>query len=94
MGNGIPILDTITDKCKVERINDYTFKIILMQGLNRQIRRMCEYLNYEVQKLKRVRIMNISIQNIKPGKYRSFTQKELETINKLVGNSSKTEEAS
>jgi 23S rRNA pseudouridine2604 synthase len=94
MGNGIPILDTITDSCKVERINDYTFKIILMQGLNRQIRRMCEYLDYEVQKLKRVRIMNISIHNIKPGNYRSFTKKELETINRLVGNSSKTEEAS
>ncbi|MEI6866229.1 pseudouridine synthase [Flavicella sp.] len=94
MENGIPILDTITDKCNVEKINDYTFKIILMQGLNRQIRRMCEQLGYEVKKLKRIRIMNISLNNIKPGKYRSFTKNELQTINRLVGNSSKTEEAS
>ncbi|WP_152286417.1 23S rRNA pseudouridine(2604) synthase RluF [Flavicella marina] len=94
MSNGIPILDTITDKCKVEKINDYTFKIILTQGLNRQIRRMCEYLNYEVKKLKRVRIMNIRLNNLKPGKYREFTKQELQTINQLVGNSSKTEEAS
>ena len=94
MGNGVPVLDTISDTCTVEKINDYTFKIILMQGLNRQIRRMCEYLGFEVKKLKRVRIMNISIHNIKPGKYRSFTRAELLTINKLVGNSSKTEEAS
>ena len=94
MGNGIPVLNTITDKCFVEKINDYTFKIILMQGLNRQIRRMCEYLGYEVKKLKRVRIMNIRLNNIKPGKYRAFTRAELLTINKLVGNSCKTEEAS
>ncbi len=94
MRNGIPILDTITDKCTVEKINDYTFKIILTQGLNRQIRRMCDYLGYEVQKLKRVRIMNISIDNIKPGKYRAFTKKELQKLNDLIGNSSKTEEAS
>jgi len=94
MGNGIPILDTITDKCHIEKLNDYTFKIVLMQGLNRQIRRMCEYLDYQVLKLKRVRIMNISLQNIKPGKYRSFTPQELQTIQKLVGKSSKTEEAS
>ncbi len=94
MGNGIPVLDTITNKCKVEKINEYTFKIILTQGLNRQIRRMCEYLGYEVTKLKRIRIMNISLNNLKPGKYRHFTDRELQVINKLVGNSSKTEEAS
>jgi 23S rRNA pseudouridine2604 synthase len=94
MSNGVPVLDTISDKCFVEKLNDYTFKIILMQGLNRQIRRMCEYLGYEVKKLKRVRIMNINLNNIKPGKYRSFTKDELTTIHKLVGNSSKTEEAS
>lgn len=94
MGNGIPILDTITDKCRVEKINDFTFKIVLTQGLNRQIRRMCEYLGYEVKKLKRVRIMNISLNNLKPGKFRNFTERELQVMNKLVGNSSKTEEAS
>ncbi len=94
MGNGIPILDTITDACKVEKINDYTFRIILTQGLNRQIRRMCSYLDYEVQSLKRTRIMNISIDKLKPGKYRSFTKEELRTIEQLVGTSSKTEEAS
>jgi 23S rRNA pseudouridine2604 synthase len=94
MGNGIPILGTITDPCKVEKINHNTFKIILTQGLNRQIRRMCSYLSYEVQSLKRTRIMNISLDNLKPGKYRSFTEKELRTIEQLVGTSSKTEEAS
>lgn len=94
MGNGIPVLDTITDKCNVEKINNYTFRIILTQGLNRQIRRMCEYLGYEVQTLKRVRIMNISIDNIKPGKFRSFTDRELQVLNHSIGNSSKTEEAS
>lgn len=94
MGNGIPVLDTITDKCKVEKINDYTFNIILTQGLNRQIRRMCEYLGYEVQKLKRIRIMNISLDNIKPGKYREFSSRELQIMNHAIGNSSKTEEAS
>lgn len=94
MGNGIPVLDTITDTCKVEKINEYTFRIILTQGLNRQIRRMCEYLGYEVQKLKRIRIMNISIDHIKPGKYRSFTERELQVLNHMIGNSSKTEEAS
>ncbi|MFC2110676.1 pseudouridine synthase [Bacteroidota bacterium] len=94
MGNGIPVLDTISDKCKVEKINEYTFKIILTQGLNRQIRRMCEYLGYEVQKLKRVRIMNITLGNLKPGKIRAFTTRELQVMNHLVGHSSKTEEAS
>ncbi len=94
MGNGVPILDTITDKCTVERMDDFTFKIVLTQGLNRQIRRMCQYLDYEVRSLKRTRIMNISLDNIKVGKYRSFTKDELQTILDLVGDSSKTEEAS
>ncbi len=94
MGNGVPILDTVTDKCKVKRIDDFTFSIVLTQGLNRQIRRMCQYLNYEVRSLKRVRIMNISLENIKVGKYRSFTKDELQTILSLVEDSSKTEEAS
>tara|TARA_B100000809_G_scaffold30391_2_gene26388 strand:- start:12932 stop:13657 length:726 start_codon:yes stop_codon:yes gene_type:complete len=94
MGNGIPILDTVTDKCKVTRINDTTFNIVLTQGLNRQIRRMCDYLGYQVQTLKRVRIMNISLKNIKVGEYRSFTSKELNEIQTSISDSSKTEDAS
>lgn len=89
MSNGIPILDTITKKCEVEQINRFDFKIILTQGLNRQIRRMCEYLNYDVLKLKRIRIMNVKL-DIPVGKWRDLTKKELDEINKLVENSSKT----
>lgn len=89
MSNGIPILDTITKKCVVEQINRFDFKIILTQGLNRQIRRMCEYLNYDVLKLKRVRIMNVKL-DIPVGKWRHLTPKELNEINKLVENSAKT----
>ncbi|MBL4862272.1 MAG: pseudouridine synthase [Crocinitomicaceae bacterium] len=94
MSNGVPILDTITKKCKVTKTGDRTFTIVLTQGLNRQIRRMCIYLGYEVQSLKRVRVMNISLEGIKVGKYRSFTEKELTEILALVSDSSKTEEAS
>lgn len=94
MSHGIPILDTVTLKCKVTQINDHTFNIILAQGLNRQIRRMCDYLGYEVRTLKRVRIMNISLKNIKVGEYRSFTPSELHEIEKSITDSSKTEEAS
>lgn len=94
MGGGIPILGTVTKKCKVEKINDHVFKIILTQGLNRQIRRMCEYLGYEVKKLKRTRIMNVSLDGLKYGDWRELTQKEIDTINRLIKSSSKTEEAS
>ncbi|MDX8339186.1 23S rRNA pseudouridine(2604) synthase RluF [Draconibacterium sp. IB214405] len=94
MSNGVPILDTVTKKCRVDRINDFTFKIILTQGLNRQIRRMCTHLGYEVTRLKRVRIMNIKLGNLKRGEYRLFTSDELNEINLLVANSIKTEEAS
>ncbi|AHW60738.1 ribosomal large subunit pseudouridine synthase F [Draconibacterium orientale] len=94
MSNGVPILDTVTKKCRVERINDFTFNIVLTQGLNRQIRRMCSHLGYEVTRLKRVRIMNIELGNLKRGEYRHFTPNELKEINRLVANSSKTEEAS
>jgi 23S rRNA pseudouridine2604 synthase len=94
MSDGIPVLDTITDKCKVKAINDTTVNIILTQGLNRQIRRMCSYLGYEVQTLKRVRIMNISLGNLKVGDYRSFTESELKALEALIEYSSKTEEAS
>ena len=76
MSNGIPILDTITKKCVVEGISKFTFRIVLTQGLNRQIRRMCEYLGYEVIKLKRVRIMNINL-NCDVGKFLHLTQKEI-----------------
>ena len=89
MSNGIPILDTISRKCTVELIDKFRFKIILTQGLNRQIRRMCEYLGYDVVKLKRVRIMNISL-DIPTGKWRYLTDKELKEINTYIAYSSKT----
>ena len=94
MSNGIHILDTITQKCFVKQENKYIFKIILTQGLNRQIRRMCETLNYHVTKLVRIRIMNITLSGIAPGKWRYLTQPEIDTINKLVAGSIKTKEAS
>jgi 23S rRNA pseudouridine2604 synthase len=93
MGNGIPILDTVTRKCKVAQISKYNFKIILTQGLNRQIRRMCEYLGYEVTALKRIRIINISL-DVPVGRYRDLTDAEIKELNQLIGPSSKTEEAS
>ncbi len=93
MGNGVPILDTVTRKCKVEQISKYNFKIILTQGLNRQIRRMCEYLGYEVTALKRIRIINISL-DLPVGRYRELTPAEISELNKLIEPSSKTEEAS
>ncbi|MCF1422477.1 23S rRNA pseudouridine(2604) synthase RluF [Mangrovimonas futianensis] len=88
MSQGVPILDTVTKKCHVEKIDSFTFKIILTQGLNRQIRRMCEYLDYEVQTLKRVRIMNIPL-DVPIGKYRKLTDQELKDLNKLLGESKK-----
>jgi len=94
MSNGIPILGTITKKCKVEKVSTTVFKIILVQGLNRQIRRMCEYLDYEVTKLKRTRIMNVQLGNLKPGDWRELTKEELNVINTMIAKSSKTEEAS
>ncbi|NNT72681.1 23S rRNA pseudouridine(2604) synthase RluF [Flavobacterium sp. IMCC34852] len=93
MGNGIPILDTVTRKCKVEQISKYVFRIILTQGLNRQIRRMCEYLGYEVTALKRTRIINISL-DVHVGRYRELTDAEIKQLNQLIAPSSKTEEAS
>ena len=94
MSSGIPILGTVTQKCKVKKINDFTFQIILTQGLNRQIRRMCEYLEYEVTKLKRERIMNVSLDKLKPGDWRELTADEMKEINEMISSSSKTEEAS
>lgn len=89
MANGIPVLETITRKCYVKQTDKKKFKIILTQGLNRQIRRMCEYLDYEVKKLKRVRIMNIQL-DIPIGTYRDFTSKELNQINQSIAHSVKT----
>lgn len=89
MSAGIPILDTITDPCKVEQINRFKFRILLTQGLNRQIRRMCEYLGYTVKQLKRVRIMHIHL-DVPVGKWRDLTEKEMAELNARIENSSKT----
>ncbi len=94
MSNGVQILDTVTKKCKVTQESNKRFRIVLTQGLNRQIRRMCEALDYKVMMLTRTRIMNITLSNIPVGKWRHFTPAEIETLNKMVGSSSKTEEAS
>ncbi|KNB60855.1 23S rRNA pseudouridine(2604) synthase RluF [Chryseobacterium sp. Hurlbut01] len=91
MRNGVPILDTVTKKCEVERIDDMTFRIVLTQGLNRQIRRMCEYLGYEVKKLKRIRIMNIKL-DLPLGKWRDLTEEELAVLNVSLDGSTKTYE--
>nr|MBP6586223.1 pseudouridine synthase [Flavobacterium sp.] len=93
MSNGVPILDTVTRKCSVEQINTTVFKIVLTQGLNRQIRRMCEYLGYEVIALKRIRIINIQL-DVQLGRYRDLTEMEIQELNQLIEPSSKTEEAS
>ncbi len=89
MRNGVPILGTVTKKCFVEKIDAYTFRIVLTQGLNRQIRRMCEYFEYSVVRLKRIRIMNIEL-DLPKGAWRDLTADELSTLNRLVANSSKT----
>jgi 23S rRNA pseudouridine2604 synthase len=94
MSSGVKILDTITKPCKVKKESSHVFRIILTQGLNRQIRRMCEALGYTVLKLKRVRIMNVTLDNLSIGDWRYLTDAELATINKLTSNSIKTEEAS
>ena len=88
MSRGVEILDTITKNCFVKQLGPKKFKIVLTQGLNRQIRRMCESLGYRVRSLKRVRIMNIKL-DVPVGKYREFTKEELLRLNKLLENSSK-----
>jgi len=88
MANGIPILDTVTRPCQVEQIHKKQFRIILTQGLNRQIRRMCEYLDYRVIKLKRVRIMNIEL-DVGVGKYRPLHFEELKVLHKKLEHSHK-----
>lgn len=90
MGNGVPVLDTVTQKCFVKQEGSRKFRIILTQGLNRQIRRMCEYLGYEVKKLTRIRIMNVELGNLVPGKWRYLTAAEITTIEQLIATSSKT----
>jgi len=89
MRNGVPILETVTRKCEVIKVSNYQFRIILTQGLNRQIRRMTEYLGYNVKKLKRIRIMNVRL-DLPIGKWRDLTSEELKEIKRLVNTSSKT----
>jgi 23S rRNA pseudouridine2604 synthase len=94
MSNGIPMLGTVTNKCFVKQEGSRKFRIILTQGLNRQIRRMCEHLDYQVKTLTRIRIMNVQLGNLATGKWRYLTLQEIDTINTLVVSSSKTEDAS
>lgn len=93
LSQGVPILGTITRHCHVEMVSKFVFKIILTQGLNRQIRRMCEYLGYEVVALKRIRIINITL-DVPVGRYRDLSPAEIKELNQLIEPSSKTEEAS
>ena len=90
MRNGVPILDTVTRKCTVTRLSKRKFKIILTQGLNRQIRRMCEALDYRVTYLKRVRVLNIELGDLKTGEYRDVTEEERTKLFEIIGNSSNT----
>lgn len=88
MASGVPILDTVTRPCVVDKIGKYKFRIILTQGLNRQIRRMCEALGYEVKELIRTRVMNIELGDLKPGQYRKVTDQELNELYEQIRNSS------
>lgn len=88
MASGVQILDTVTRPCKVEKLGKYTFSIILTQGLNRQIRRMCEELGYEVKDLLRLRIMNIELGRLKEGEYRKLTDRELDCLYAQIKDSS------
>jgi len=89
MGKGVPILDTVTSPCFIEQTGDREFRIVLTQGLNRQIRRMCEHFGYRVGRLKRVRIMNMHL-DMPVGTWRDFQKHELEEMYRLIGDSSKT----
>ena len=91
MSKGVPILNTVTRPCEIKRIKDYEFKIILTQGLNRQIRRMCEYLGYRVKKLKRIRIMNIKL-DIPLGEWRYFNDQEFSELKMMLSKSSSVNE--
>jgi 23S rRNA pseudouridine2604 synthase len=94
MSSGVNILNTRTKPCKIVKLNSFTFNIILTQGLNRQIRRMCEFFDYNVNKLKRIRIMNIQLGDLQIGQWRYLTNSEMKELNRLISSSSKTEEAS
>ncbi|MBO5260987.1 MAG: pseudouridine synthase [Coprococcus sp.] len=85
LSGGVPILDTVTKKCKVKKIDDRSFSIVLTQGLNRQIRRMCETLGYRVVNLKRVRVCNVKLGNLRPGELRRLTFEEEQELRRIVG---------
>lgn len=86
MSSGVPILDTVTKPCKVWKEDDYSFHIILTQGLNRQIRRMCEYFDYRVVKLRRDRVMNITLEGLRKGRYRKLTSEEIRELKNQLDN--------
>lgn len=88
MSSGVPILGVMTKKCKVEKVSTFVFRIILVQGLNRQIRRMCEHFGYEVTRLERVKIMNVSLKGLAIGEWRDLTQQEMTALFKLIEHSS------
>lgn len=90
MAGGVPILDTVTRPCRVRKTGAYSFRIILTQGLNRQIRRMCEALGYRVRGLRRIRVMNIRLGDLPPGSWRELTEEELCELNRLTGRSGRT----
>lgn len=92
MARGVPILGTVTKPCVVKPTGKNKFTIILTQGLNRQIRRMCEFLGYEVTKLKRTRIMHLELSNLRPGQWRNLTERELKIMQNAVRSSTKTAE--
>ncbi|WP_205619054.1 23S rRNA pseudouridine(2604) synthase RluF [Halomonas halocynthiae] len=94
MGAGIPIMGTVTNRCAVRQTGANSFTIVLTQGLNRQIRRMTEYLGYEVTYLRRVRLMNIQLGRMSPGQWRELSSQEMATLESMLGDSSKTQEAS
>ncbi len=92
MAGGVPILDTVTRPCRVQKIGKYTFSIILTQGMNRQIRRMCEALGYQVKDLVRTRIVNIELGNLKEGEYRRVSDGELDELYERIRDSSNVPE--
>jgi len=94
MGGGVPILDTVTQLCKVRQLGSKKFNVVLTQGLNRQIRHMCDYLNYKVVALKRVRIMHILLDDIPVGKWRKLLPHEIKELNEKLLTSTKTEDGS
>ena len=90
MQDGVPILGTKTRKCRVIQTGEKSFRIILTQGLNRQIRRMCQYLGYEVKRLKRIRVMNIELGDLPVGSYREVTAQEMKTLQEMIKDSLET----